>query len=547
MRSKLRSNPFVVAALVSILGGAVGATDVAIPGRIGMVRQGLFKIVSRPTGAFTIPGVGSDSDPLVAGGAVRVFDTDGSGVLFDDLLSGIWSGLGIPPGSSGYKYNNAAAPVGGDVKLIILKPTVIKIIAKGTGSLAAPIGMNLGVELTTGTDRRCAEFGGTFVVRNTTDVFIGRNAPAPAACRAPCCNDHQFFNFTTITAAGDCGDVLDATGMLVRNVNCAGLYTGGGGNSVPLPYALPDLGSAVTAVTGCAGDIVTIRGTSSTQTGSIKNCTEAGCLFGAPIAAPNPISTPTSYCLVNRITTAPSGTVDCATGATSISVPLDSEVYLTGDKNAAPGIQPCPRCIAGACVGGVNDMGACVPTAAINVGYPTSHDCPPDGSDKIGAMKMDFALTSGTVTWSGTQATNDTGSTASFQRRVFAGYCRDVSLPGGTGSFDADAMPGNQFKHCWENGMAVGTPCSQADNSAESCEQRSEGAFGPNGGANRTIRAIGNAMSIMSGPAAATLVSVFSIPPVYDATIDGAFDLPGPGAVAITGSARTCAAANPCP
>jgi hypothetical protein len=95
--------------------------------------------------------------------------------------------------------------------------------------------------------------------------------------------------------------------------------------------------------------------------------------------------------------------------------------------------------------------------------------------------------------------------------------------------------------------MAVGTPCSEADNSAESCEQRTTGAFGPNGGANRTIRAIGNGMSILGGPAGGVLVSVFSIPPTFDATIDGAGDLPGPGAVALPGTAQSCSVANPCP
>jgi hypothetical protein len=54
-------------------------------------------------------------------------------------------------------------------------------------------------------------------------------------------------------------------------------------------------------------------------------------------------------------------------------------------------------------------------------------------------------------------------------------------------------------------------------------------------------------MSILGGPAFGTLVSVFSIPPTFDATIDGAGDLPGPGAVAIPGTARLCSSANPCP
>ena len=54
-------------------------------------------------------------------------------------------------------------------------------------------------------------------------------------------------------------------------------------------------------------------------------------------------------------------------------------------------------------------------------------------------------------------------------------------------------------------------------------------------------------MSIVGGPAAATLVSVFSIPPTFDATIDGAGDLPGPGAVAIPGTAASCFDAMTCP
>jgi hypothetical protein len=88
--------------------------------------------------------------------------------------------------------------------------------------------------------------------------------------------------------------------------------------------------------------------------------------------------------------------------------------------------------------------------------------------------------------------------------------------------------------------MAIGGACSEALNGADSCEQREQGAFGPNGSNIRTIRAIGNATSILSGPALGTLVSVFSIPPTFDATIDGAGNLPGPGAVALPGTARLC-------
>jgi len=185
-----------------------------------------------------------------------------------------------------------------------------------------------------------------------------------------------------------------------------------------------------------------------------------------------------------------------------------------------------------------------------NPAYPTSQDCPPDTVDLLPTIPSSIVpvtLSSGTVSWTATLATNDTGSTE-FQDRVFSGFCRDVGFPGGTGSFDASAAAGFQFRQCWENGMAVGAPCSEAgDNSADTCEQRNNGAFGPNGEANMTIRAIGNAMSILGGPAPATLVSVFSLPPTFDPGIDSGYDFPGPGVVTMPGTARSCANAMSCP
>ena len=184
-----------------------------------------------------------------------------------------------------------------------------------------------------------------------------------------------------------------------------------------------------------------------------------------------------------------------------------------------------------ACVAGTSTLGG-------NPAYPTSNHCPPDPMFDIGTLPINFALSSGTVSWTGTTATNDTGSTVSVQSRVFSGYCRDAD---GTGAFAGTTPATAQL--CWENGMAVGAACS---GTFESCEQRSNGAFGPAGGNNKTITAIGNSMSVLSGPAPATLVSVFTIRPTFDATVDTAGDLPGPGAVALPGTARLCADAMAC-
>jgi len=37
-------------------------------------------------------------------------------------------------------------------------------------------------------------------------------------------------------------------GVLITNVACSGLYTGGGGNSVPLPFAVPDQAKSITSI-----------------------------------------------------------------------------------------------------------------------------------------------------------------------------------------------------------------------------------------------------------------------------------------------------------
>jgi hypothetical protein len=257
---------------------------------------------------------------------------------------------------------------------------------------------------------------------------------------------------------------------------------------------------------------------------------------------PNPNNTPNSFCLMNIVADEPLGTLDCSTGATALPLPVWGSTFLTGDAATDPmgtiaGIQPCPLCSGGTCVGGPNNGMACT-SGSSNLGgnpsYPTSNDCPPDPMFSIGSLPLAFFLTSGTVSWTGTAPTNDVDGSASGQSRVFSGYCRDAD---GTGEFEAPFHP------CWENGMSIAVLCS---GTFESCEQRSNGAFGPNGDATLTITAFGNTMTVIGGPAAATLVAIFSIPP-WAPDVDAAFDTPGPGAVALPAMVQTCATANSCP
>ena len=86
--------------------------------------------------------------------------------------------------------------------------------------------------------------------------------------------------------------------------------------------------------------------------------------------------------------------------------------------------------------------------------------------------------------------------------------------------------------------LTADSDCTAAPNT--SCRQRNSGAFGPNGGPARTITETGTQPACLTDgmPHSATLVSVFCIPPSYNSTVDAAGDLPGPGAVALTGEAQ---------
>jgi hypothetical protein len=556
------------AAVVVLVSAAAFAAQQLLPTKTLLVknppsgaRKALWK-VRESASAATVVG-----DPTIGGASLHLVLAPGGDQCINMPASG-WS----PIGSIGFRYSDSTL-ANGPVRVAQIKKTpsgnfLIKAVLKNGGP--TPIGVVPGGPSTSyavnfampSGDEYCGGSAGAIPNPNNATTFKVSNDGAPAGCAAactppptgisttststtsttsttiggPCCNGDGFVSFTSAAAVGDCGDVLNQFGALFRNIECSGVYSGGGGNAVPLPYQWPDLGQQVLAIGSCVGQLATLGPTTSTQTGSDRNCTDAGCFFEAPLPIPNVVTTPTSTCVVQRVTGTVSGSLNCSSGGASVTVPLGWDVHLTGDTLAAPGIQPCPLCSAGACLGGPNNGMTCTPaTSILTDSYPTSHDCPPVASLSVGTLPIAFVLSSGTVSWTATPATNDTDVGLFNQPRVFSGYCRDVDF---TGDFESPAHP------CWENGMPVGVACSGV---YETCEQRVNGAFGPNGGSSRTITAIGSTGSLVPGPAAATLVTAFSIPPSFNATVDASHDFPGPGAVAIPGTLETCAAANPCP
>jgi hypothetical protein len=349
-----------------------------------------------------------------------------------------------------------------------------------------------------------------------------------------------------------------------KNLACSGLYTGGGGNTVPLPYAVPDQETWLTGTTSCNngnGDL-TLTNLTSADTGSNRNCTSVGCFFGAPLPIPNATTPVTSVCVINVVATNGTGSANCLSGDVHLSLPLTSELYLDGDLFAnAPGIQACPVCnrtcnagsnlngpcngdadcpgagagsCAGAntCHGGPNDGMGCTPADSATLGttnsFPTSLDCPPPAANAIGGLPIGFDLVTGTKTL----IAQNLGS---GQANVFCGYCRDTD---NTGCFAGDPTPG-----CPTPTPASPIACmSNADCPAAfpGCQQKNGGAFGPVAGGAHTISETGMPAGDMTDGAAhpSTLASIFCIPPTFTATVDVTGDLPGPGAVTLSGTAQ---------
>lgn len=108
------------------------------------------------------------------------------GILNDPLTGGAWSAFGNPPGSRGWKYVNKNAPAGGAVKLLLVKATGIKLIAKGAGSMPAASGASGSIDTLIALDNRryCARAQAPHLKEAANRLIKSSDQPPPVAC--PC-------------------------------------------------------------------------------------------------------------------------------------------------------------------------------------------------------------------------------------------------------------------------------------------------------------------------------------------------------------------------
>jgi hypothetical protein len=323
------------------------------------------------------------------------------------------------------------------------------------------------------------------------DGTADSGCPCDGSCLAncECLGDFSTLEFTTVPPGGTCGRINDDSAGTGTDLNpyppsgpatleCGTLYIGGGASVQP-PSPTPDGATTIFGVSCGDPTALTLTATTSIDTGSNQSCTSPGCFFGPPLPIPNNGSTAVSTCVINAIAASPpaTGTINAVTGDSVTTLPLTVGVFLNGDlEGDVAGIQPCPRCVAGACTRGPNSGMACSTTTSLL----TSHDCPNPG----------------------------------------------LSLP----SFGVDLSP-------LATGSATGTGAG-GDFCGFPTSQRSLGALGQP--EVEYIETTGVAAGDMTNGALldATQASVFCIPSSGAPIVDTVADLPGPGAVTLKGQTR---------
>ncbi|MCW5893718.1 MAG: hypothetical protein KIT14_24655 [bacterium] len=286
----------------------------------------------------------------------------------------------------------------------------------------------------------------------------------------------EVLDFTTLLGTGACGVVRDGSSSTIRPIACGGLDIGGGAATVP-EGLIPDGATSRFQVVGCDGSSCTLVATAGAPGGI--DCTQAGCRFGPPLPIAN---AGLSTCIVNTFASNGHGTLDKATGALSLAVPLATRVFLTGDA-----AQPCPRCSAtgspgnpgvGTCDRGARAGQSCSTTNSQGL----SADCAPggaDGSSDLGSISVDLSPLVTTTA----SAANPAGL-----------FCPGQTAGGNAGCFGATACRSFQV-----DGLPAGP-------------------------------------IVPDTPQAVSLASAFCIPAVGNIVIDGAAGLPGPGAASLPGS-----------
>ena len=214
-----------------------------------------------------------------------------------------------------------------------------------------------------------------------------------------------------------------------------------------------------------------------------KSCVDKpNCLFGPPLPIVNGTL---STCVVNSLGIDASGSVVATSGSARINLPLRSHTFLTGDPN-----EPCPTCKSdGKCSAGSRIGLTCSQTDLGTV--RTTIECPPSATmPALGQYLPEFNVSLAPLSTGTTSKTSAAGLFCTPQK-TFSAFGAEAAGFRGT-----DLLKVVEIRQ-------TGVPAGDL----------TDGLVKP-----------------------VTLGAVFCIPATGDGLIDGAADLPGPGAISLPGT-----------
>jgi hypothetical protein len=300
-----------------------------------------------------------------------------------------------------------------------------------------------------------------------------------------------ILDFANGTPGGTCGSATNASNTVLKPLTCGGLNIGGGSSTVP-EGPTPD-GSQSRFMLSCTNlnSVCSILPftTPPAANSADPDCSTTGCNFGTPLPIPNGALT---TCVLNTFEEPASGTLDPTSGASRTNVKLVSDTYLTGN-----GAQPCPKCSGhgspsspgtGTCDRGPRTGMAC--TSTNSTGY--TRDCPTGGAD------------------------------ATHPCTPGGGTCIDGAH---IGQIHVDLSP-----------LTTDSPTKSNAGGIFCNGQLHAGCFNQPTCVSITENGAAAGKVTLGGSANATLASVFCIAATGNGIVDGAADLPGPGAVSLPGT-----------
>jgi Tol biopolymer transport system component len=173
-------------------GGPVSAKKLIVKDKDGAPDKRKVALLS-VDGSISPPAPTNPDAPTQAGASLQIFNPTTLETDTYSLPTGLWSGLGNPEGSAGYKYKDTTLSQG-PCKVALLKAGKLKAVCKGSQigfTLDELAQTSMAATFTFGSSGLCMELGGD-IKKDTpagpgtgkTGTFKAKDAPAPTICPA---------------------------------------------------------------------------------------------------------------------------------------------------------------------------------------------------------------------------------------------------------------------------------------------------------------------------------------------------------------------------